>query len=60
MIDSEELCYGKDLSNPKEALFVAKLVDCILSSNRLGNKTIGVITFYRKQKMEIENKIRER
>ena len=26
MIDSEELCHGKDLSNLYEALFLAKLV----------------------------------
>lgn len=51
---------GKSIMNEGEAALVAKMVDVITSSPLTRGKTIGVITFYQRQKQCIIDTLKEK
>ncbi|KAI9556972.1 hypothetical protein GHT06_016766 [Daphnia sinensis] len=58
--DGEEKSEGKSLTNRPEAEVITKIVECLLQSPDLSERTIGIVTFYEKQRILIRHLIRER
>ncbi|XP_057374382.1 uncharacterized protein LOC130695286 [Daphnia carinata] len=58
--DSDETSDGSSLVNRPEAEVVTKIVECLLLSPGLRDRTIGIVTFYEKQRILIRHLIRER
>ena len=60
VLDSRESKNFQAIVNDAEAELVSKLVEILVTCDTVRRKTIGVITFYQKQKMLISNKIKAR
>jgi len=58
--DGQETKVGRDTTNEREAKFVVKLVEGIFANGALVNKSIGIITFFRKQEKNLKITIREK
>lgn len=58
--DSREKSDGSSLINRSEAEVVVKIVESLLLSPDLNERTIGIVTFYEKQRILIRHLIRER
>ena len=60
MLDSEETSDGHNYSNECEAELVARLVQVLVTTSLAGSRSIGVITFYQKQRSLIQEKLKTR
>jgi len=58
--DSKEEYYNTEVGNRREVEFVCKLTEAVLRCPEMANKSIGIITFYRKQKSLLETELRQR
>ena len=58
--DSREENYNKEIGNRREMELVCKLAEAILRCPEMEQKSIGIITFYSKQKSLIENELRQK
>lgn len=60
VLDSEEKYEEPNISNECEAEFVVRLVQLLVTSSLAGSKSIGVISFYQKQRSLIQEKLKSR
>jgi len=60
VLDSEETSDGHNYSNECEAELVARLVQVLVTTSLAGSRSIGVITFYQKQRSLIQEKLKTR
>ena len=49
--------YGKDIGNRQEIQFVVKLLKAVVLNGSMAKKSVGIITFYRKQKELLQREI---
>ena len=59
-MDSEERFDEQNISNENEAELVARLVQALIEGSLAGSRSIGIITFYQKQRSLIQEKLKSK